>query len=279
MKNKIIKILTFTVILCLLSFSLVSCVTPNNKLPNNNVDLPIETPPEADPPQNEKEEIPLAPLAPAIHYNIMISAKTDNLNIRTSPSNSSTVIGKINTKDMVVYVGKTGEWYITKYRNQKAYISANNKYTELKKFKKSSDSIEKIFNIGLPLLGIKYVYGAERYHWGQGQLNPKFNINEFDCSSFTQYIYYKSHKVLLNTTSRTQSVQGQFVNKEYLKRGDIMFFTNSSRQHLSGIDKVGHVGIYFGDNYILHTASDYSVVEFISNARWKYYLHSRRVAW
>lgn len=282
MKVKIIKTLTLLLVVCLFSFTLIGCVTANNEVPDNNVNTPTESPPTTDKPQNDQpqvETVPQVSLVPATKYNVMISSKINRLNVRTAPKSSSSVLGQVNAKDMLIYEGQTGEWYITKYRNQKAYISAKSNHTELKKFKPAKDSIEKIFKVGLPLLGIKYVYGAQRYHWGQGQLNSKFNINEFDCSSFTQYIYYKSHKALLDTTSRTQSIQGQYVNKDYLQRGDIMFFTNASRQHLSGIEKVGHVGIYFGDNYILHTATDYSVVESINGERWSYYLHSRRMVW
>ena len=78
-------------------------------------------------------------------------------------------------------------------------------------------------------------------------------------------------------TSRAQSIEGELVKKKDLKRGDLMFFTNASRKDKTGIEKVGHVGIYFGNNYILHTASDYAVLEPISATRWSYYLHSRRV--
>ena len=281
MKANAFKTICLILLISLLSLSLLGCLPSNNNTEENI--SAGEKPPVTDTPNNSpdsgKTEEPLTPLIPAVQYNLMICAKTNGLNIRTAPKTTASSLGQININDMVQYVGKTGDWYITKHKNQTAYISANTRYTEIKKFKKSNANIEKIFNVGLPLLGIKYVYGAERYHWGNGQLNSNFSITQFDCSSFTQYIYYKSHKVLLNTTSRTQSEQGQYVSKNQLKRGDIMFFTNSSRYHLTGIERVGHVGIYFGDNYILHTASDYSVVEFINNSRWQYYLHSRRVVW
>ena len=37
------------------------------------------------------------------------------------------------------------------------------------------------------------------------------------------------------------------------------------------------VGIYFGNNYILHTASDFAVLEPISSLRWSYYISARRI--
>ena len=67
------------------------------------------------------------------------------------------------------------------------------------------------------------------------------------------------------------------VKRSELKRGDLMFFTNASRKDKTGMERIGHVGIYFGNNYILHTASDHAVIEPISSVRWSYYVTARRV--
>ena len=56
-----------------------------------------------------------------------------------------------------------------------------------------------------------------------------------------------------------------------------MFFTNASRKNNTGIERVGHVAIYLGGNYILHTASDHAVIEPISATRWSYYITTRDV--
>ena len=92
-----------------------------------------------------------------------------------------------------------------------------------------------------------------------------------------QYIYYQTNGVLLDTTSRKQSLNGTDVDRKELKRGDLIFFTNASRKNKTGIERIGHVGIYFGNNYILHTASDHAVIEPISDTRWSYYITSKRV--
>ena len=210
------------------------------------------------------------------NYFFMIRAKTNSLNIRSKPTTASTSLGYINNNDMVIYEGEENGFYKTIYRNQTAYVSANSRYTELIKYEKQAEHIQGLIDLGARYLGTPYVWGAERYHWGNGNKNYNFTDTEFDCSSLTQYIYYKVQNVLLDTTSRTQSVQGEYVGKDNLKIGDLMFFTNSSRYHLSGIERVGHVGIYFGDNYILHTASDYAVIEPISSTRWSYFMHARR---
>ena len=96
-------------------------------------------------------------------------------------------------------------------------------------------------------------------------------------TALVQYVYYKSNGVILDLTSRAQSLNGKEVKRSELKRGDLMFFTNASRKNKVGIERIGHVGIYFGNNYILHTASDHAVIEPISNTRWGYYVTARRV--
>jgi Cell wall-associated hydrolases (invasion-associated proteins) len=91
-----------------------------------------------------------------------------------------------------------------------------------------------------------------------------------------QYIFKKGANVNLDTTSRSQSVQGKAVSKSNWKRGDLMFFTNESRKNNVGVDRIGHVALYLGDNHILHTASDYAVIEEISAKRWSYFISARR---
>ncbi len=80
----------------------------------------------------------------------------------------------------------------------------------------------------------------------------------------------------MGLTTRNQVLQGEFVKKSDLQRGDCIFFTNEQRQHKTGVERIGHVALYLGDGYILHTASDYARIEKMSNQRWKFYVEARR---
>ena len=91
-----------------------------------------------------------------------------------------------------------------------------------------------------------------------------------------QYIFNKGAGILLDLNTRTQVLQGKSVADGDLKRGDVMFFTNSSRYDKTGVERVGHVALYLGNNYILHTASDHAVIEEISATRWSYFLVAKR---
>ncbi len=204
-----------------------------------------------------------------------IVSNANSLRIRSGAGSNYRTIGNIQKNDMLSYQGTLGNYYITTYKEQTGYIHKD--YCSLVKVDVSSQKIEKAIEFGSNLLGYPYVWGSQRYHWGNGVLNKNFKNGEFDCSAFVQYIYYKTNGVLLDVTSRAQSLEGKLVEKSDLQRGDLMFFTNASRKNKVGIEKVGHVGIYFGNNYILHTASDYAVIEPISSTRWSYYLHARRV--
>ncbi len=96
---------------------------------------------------------------------------------------------------------------------------------------------DKIIATGEKYMGTPYEFGAK-----SGQTNT------FDCSSFVQHVY-KENGIDLPRNSRQQSKVGKTVSKSELQKGDLLFFEVSS--HHQG--EIGHVGIYAGNNKILHT--------------------------
>ncbi len=267
--NKISRFFICLTIILFTSLSTIACKNSTNKNPENNV---VITPP------NIEETPPLEDNIPALkNVTTYIKAKVDGLNIREKPSTNSTSVGVINKNDMVLLKETNGSWHETVYKGKTAYVSANNSYTTLCTFNNEDSVTETIMELGASLLGTKYVYGATRLHNGNGIFLTGFKTSAFDCSSFTQYLYYYGANVLLDLTTRTQVKQGtEIKDKSQLRRGDLMFFTNAQRYNKVGTERIGHVAIYFGDNYILHTASDYAVIEPISTTRWKYLLHIKR---
>lgn len=199
----------------------------------------------------------------------------NDVNIRAGAGSAYSVLGKAEKGTMYAIIGKSGNWYKTFYKNKAAYINAS--YAKEFSIRKSDKkAVEDVLFSAYQLLGTPYVYGAVRYHDGYGNRLKNFTASKFDCSSLTQYAFYQGAGVLLQTTTRLQVKQGKYVKPSDLKRGDCIYFTNESRQYLTGIERVGHVAIYLGNNYILHTASDYARIEQISNARWNFYLEARR---
>lgn len=205
-----------------------------------------------------------------------IAVTSDGVNIRSGAGTGYSVRGSAEKSTLYCLSGQDGGWYKTGYRNKTGYISS--KYCKITSLESSGNAkIEAVVAEGAKLLGTPYVYGAVRYHDGNGKLLKGFSADEFDCSSLMQYIFYKGAGKLLQVNTRTQVYQGEKVSADKLQRGDLMFFTNAQRRFNTGVERVGHVALYLGGNYILHTASDYAKIEQISAQRWSYFIEGRRI--
>ena len=258
------------VLICLcVTFTLgfTACTNGNNlsgiTSPAPDIDNDSETDDDSDEESNE---------TPTKKYDRLLKVTATTLNIRSSASSNSTILGQASKGDLLPLTSNTGNYYAVTYKNKVAYIHKD--YATQIDIEVTDETVESLLSKAKTLLGFPYVYGAQRYHFG-GKLNSNFIYGKFDCSSLTQYVYY-FYGVNLGATTRDLVKQGEPIDKKDLKRGDLMFFTNSSRKHLSGNERVGHVAIYFGENYILHTASDYAVIEQISSTRWGYFISAKR---
>ncbi len=223
--------------------------------------------------QNEKADEAFLHSPPAVCY---ARVDVDGVNIRASAGTGGAVRGLGLKSEVFPVFAQENGWIKTAFRGKTAYISAG--CCEHMHMCGSEDAlIEAVINEGCKLLGTPYVYGAVRYHDGSGRLVGGFTAEEFDCSSLMQYIFYKGAGKLLQVNTRTQIKQGKTVDRSGLRRGDLMFFTNDSRKNLSGVERVGHVALWLGDGYILHTASDYAKIELVSQKRWSYFIQAQRV--
>lgn len=251
------------------------------------------TPPELQEPDERDEEttaVPVAPVTPAPEEpatpvvpekpdpqpatDKLVRSNADSLSVRSGPGTGYAVLGYLDKNDMAAYLGQSGGWYKVTYKRRTAYVSAA--YATTVTFAASDDRIEAVIAEGKKLLGIPYVLGAQRYHWGNGKLNADYTGDSYDCSSLMQYIFKIAADVNLGMTTRDQCLQGTYVEKSDLRRGDLLFFTNDSRYNKKGIERVGHVALYLGDNYILHTASDHAVIEPMSQKRHDYFITAGR---
>lgn len=93
---------------------------------------------------------------------------------------------------------------------------------------------------GLSFLGTPYEFNAK-----------PFQTKTFDCSSFTQYVY-GINGINLPRNSRQQFQMGTSIPFEQIEMGDLIFFTTKKRKHKQGIERIGHVAIYIGNEKILH---------------------------
>ncbi|MFP3846131.1 C40 family peptidase [Priestia filamentosa] len=70
----------------------------------------------------------------------------------------------------------------------------------------------------------------------------------FDCSGFTKYVYEKALGIYLPGAPEQQWKLGTPVKKEDIEVGDLVFFENTHRPGIS------HVGIYAGNNQMIHAS-------------------------
>lgn len=258
------KRLIFIFIL-LFTLLFTGCTVNENKQPTFSETLPT---PDYSPPQADLED----ETEKKKYYAVSL---TNSLRVRSGANTNSSVVGFLDKNDAVLLISEENGFYKTIYKEKTAFVSK--KYCSVMEIIATDDKVEKAIDLGCALLGYPYVWGSQRYHWGNGKLNTAFVNGEFDCSALVQYIYYKSNGTILDVTTRTQVYNGKEVLKENLARGDLMFFTNQSRQNKTGNERIGHVAIYLGNNYILHTATDHAVIEPISASRWSFYITARRV--
>ena len=198
----------------------------------------------------------------------------DSVNLRSGAGTGYSILGRAEKNTVYVVLGKTGNWYKTYYRGKIAYIAAS--YVSIFTLEKSDDTTEEVLAQGYKLIGTPYVYGAVRLHDGKGKFLKGFTAQKFDCSSLVQYVFYKGAGKILDVNTRTQVKQGEYVSRSNLQRGDCIFFTNEERQNKTGVERIGHVAIYLGNNYILHTSSDYARIEKMTAKRWSFYVEARR---
>lgn len=253
--------------------------TPNlpetPELPENPVAPETPAAPEEPAPEEPAPSEPEPPAKPAAVKDTLLASTVNGLQIRSGAGTKYVSMGSLDASDMAMPVRKTGNWYEILYKNKTGYVSAA--YVTPVGFTMGSRAVENVIDVGKQLLGLPYVFGAQRYHWGNGIRNTNYDGKSYDCSSLMQYIFKIGAGVDLAMTSREQSVQGTFVAKKDIRRGDLLFFTNASRVNKTGMERIGHVALYLGDNVILHTASDHAVIEPMSAQRHAYYLTARRV--
>lgn len=80
--------------------------------------------------------------------------------------------------------------------------------------------------------------------------------NGTDCSGFTMSVF-RDLGVILPRTASAQYQLGMSVQKDQLQKGDLVFFRGRRIKN----KKVDHVGIYVGDNKMVHASLSRGVVQ------------------
>jgi hypothetical protein len=181
------------------------------------------------------------------------------VNFRNAPGTTGTRVIKTlpnGTVLLVLGTDATTGWYHARLEDgTEGYITYLSKY--VKEYVPAWEAVEKsILELAesfiLPNGNVcKYVFGAQRYRFGQAPSLPVF-----DCSSLQRYVYGTAAGITLGADSRQQSQQGIAVDLNSLRTGDLLFFAYESGY-------VHHVAQYVnvdGKDRLLHTFSTTSDV-------------------
>jgi cell wall-associated NlpC family hydrolase/Skp family chaperone for outer membrane proteins len=119
-----------------------------------------------------------------------------------------------------------------------------------------SASSSAIVNYAYNFLGIRYVWGGNTPSTG------------FDCSGFTKYVY-AHFGVNLPRVSREQAKVGTYKSVAERQPGDLLYFGSGGR--------VTHVGIYIGNNQMIHAPRPGKSVEITTLRYYNNYMGARRI--
>lgn len=188
-----------------------------------------------------------------------------NVYVREKPSTDSEPIGSLELNDEVTILGEENNWYRVEYEDGEGYIAeklisdekvtnttssrgmseprGTNKISSEVNIEESNEDTTSsskttgsdIVEYAKTFLGAKYVSG------GNGP-------NAFDCSGFTKYVY-NHFGYTISRTSAAQANNGVQVGKDELQQGDLLIFLDDAKS------RIGHVGIYIGENRFIHAAN------------------------
>ena len=186
------------------------------------------------------------------------------LNVRSGAGTNYSVINKLYAGNNVKILssssngwykvelssGATG-WcdgrYLNNFRNGSLSSSSSNTSSAQTNSKKA----QAVINVAKSKLGCKYVWGAE-------------GPNTFDCSGLTMYAYKNGAGINIPRVSRDQARAGRYVAKSELQPGDLVFFDGNYGS------SINHVGIYIGNNQMIHAPKPGDVVK-VSNIDTNHY--------
>jgi cell wall-associated NlpC family hydrolase len=97
------------------------------------------------------------------------------------------------------------------------------------------------------------IIATAKYLIGKAEYGPKKTTYpyQFACASFINYVFGQNGVDIATETEEYMMEQGYEVPRDQLQKGDLVFFDANP----TNTDPTDHVGIYIGDNKIIHMAN------------------------
>ena len=200
--------------------------------------------------------------------------------LRWKAGYSATVVGQLKEGTQVTVIGQTGDFYqlgncgvrayvaksqIRQFEDGNYYVSCDPASQETRKmpYYTTADALvlrTQLVKLAQAQLGSRYVYGGTR-------------PGAFDCSGLIQYIYGKMG-ISLHRGGSAQLGDGIVVSRDELQVGDLIFFREPWENY-----PISHLGIYVGNNTIIHASSSRGVSYADLDGYWfkDYYQCARRI--
>lgn len=168
---------------------------------------------------------------------------------------------KVDCYDMVGYIAKS---QIVHSEDDKYYVNCDPESSETRWLTYTDHAEALALRHSLMALAEKQI--GSRYV--TGGIRP----GRFDCSGLMYYLYGQ-HGIGLHRTAAQQMQDGIVVPREGLQVGDLIFFYEPGRTY-----PASHVGIYVGNNQMIHSGSKGVVLSDLDVDYYvKYYLCARRI--
>ena len=207
-------------------------------------------------------------LSSSVNIGKIATVTADALNVRSGAGTNYSVLSKVycgNTVKVLdassngwykiqlssgVVGWSTGE-YLSNFRDGSLNQSGSSNGSVSMPSQSQNQKIQSVINVAKSKLGSPYVWGAE-------------GPSTFDCSGLTLYAFKNGAGVTLPRVSRDQAKVGNYVSKANLMPGDLVFFDHN------GGSNINHVGIYIGNNEMIHSPQEGDVVK-VSKINTNYY--------
>ena len=189
----------------------------------------------------------------------------ETANVREAADISSKLVNTLDEFDEVTIKSESGDWYEIEAGDVNGYVSkslitigtissrglvgerkveTNSSSEEIANVEEAVNSEpvanvnkgQEVADFAKQFLGLQYVLGGKTPETG------------FDCSGFTKYVF-KNFGFNLGSVSADQTSIGKEVSKDELKVGDLILFYDEAKT------KIGHVGIYLGNDEFIHAAN------------------------